>query len=187
MVGLPLTFPALSGPALLLVALPLGALLLLAWALHRLRLARRARRRGRVLASDGTPGKGTPLWVSERYGLRGRPDEIRQVRGALVPVEIKSRPRPARGPFLSHHVQLEAYCLLLEEATGVPPPFGLLVYGDGSEWEVPWDARARSEVLSLLAEVRSPYEGETDPGWSKCGACRYRPHCEGARSVGHRG
>ncbi len=126
------------------------------------------------------------MWVSGRFGLRGRPDEIRQVRGALVPVEIKSRPRPARGPFLSHQVQLQAYCLLLEEATGVPPPFGLLVYGDGSEFEVPWNAHARSEVLSLLQEIRSPYGGEADPAWSKCGACRFRANCDGARSVGHR-
>ncbi len=101
-------------------------------------------------------------------------------------MEIKSRSLPPRGPFLSHQVQLWAYCLLLEEVTGDPPPFGLLVYGDGSELEIPWDARARSEVLSLLHRVRSPYGGEADPGWAKCGACVYRPHCDGAGSVGHR-
>lgn len=184
--GLPLSLPAFPGAGFVLVVVPLVALVILTWVLFRLRAAGRARRRGRILASDGTPGAGTPLLVSERYGLRGRPDEIRQVRGALVPVEIKSRSLPPRGPFLSHQVQLWAYCLLLEEVTGDPPPFGLLVYGDGSELEIPWDARARSEVLSLLHRVRSPYGGEVDPGWAKCGACVYRPHCDGAGSVGHR-
>jgi CRISPR-associated exonuclease Cas4 len=185
-VGIPLNLPAPQGSGPLLLVVPLVALVILAWALFRVRAARRARRRGRLLASDGTPGAGTPLLVSERYGLRGRPDEIREVRGSLVPVEIKSRPSPPRGPFPSHRVQLLTYCLLLEEVTGASPPFGLLVYGDGSELKVPWNAQARNEILSLLDRVRSPYQGEADPGWAKCGACRYRPYCEGARRAGHR-
>ena len=55
---------------------------------------------------------------SRRYGLVGRPDYLVQMRDGgrrfVVPVEVKSRARPAR-PYDSHVLQLGAYCLLVED------------------------------------------------------------------------
>ncbi len=97
---------------------------LTAWALHALSERRDDNARGRLVAVD----VGRPATLrSERYGLVGRPDELRRLRdGRVVPVEFKSRSTPPRGPTPSHVVQVRAYCLLVAETTGVAPPFGIL-------------------------------------------------------------
>ena len=119
-----------------------------------------------------------PTMESARYRLRGRPDELRRAPdGRLVPVEIKSGPAPRGGPHASHRAQLLAYCLLVEKAYGAPPPYGILCYGDGTEFRVMWDAHARVEVLEGLGRLGSLYLGEADPAPSKCGACRFGRTC----------
>lgn len=180
---LPLNLPTPSLPldGKLVVGLVLLALVLLS--LHRLRRARRARRRGRVLSADGQPSAPARLLRSPRYGLSGRPDELLRTReGLLVPVEIKSRAAPTTGPFPSHRAQLWVYCLLVEEETGTPPPYGLLLYGDGREFRVPWDREARRTLLAYLSALRSPYTGALDPSPGKCARCPFSPFCEGAHA-----
>ena len=119
-----------------------------------------------------------PQMESARYHLRGRPDELRRAPdGRLVPVEIKSAPAPRGGPLPSHRAQLLAYCLLVEEHLGRPPPYGVLCYGDGTEFRVTWDARARAEVLAGLARLGKLYMGEADRSIGKCRACRFRDIC----------
>ena len=99
----------------------------------------------------------------------------------MIPVEIKSGRTPRGGsPFPSHRVQLLAYCLLIEENLGSIPPYGLLIYGDGTEFRVPWGAADRAEVLDVIASWRRPYRGEMDPSPGKCARCSYRPVCPGA-------
>lgn len=179
-----------------------------------------------VVAVDRAPGgsatpaiariAAVPTFVSARYRLRGRPDELRRApdgrlvpveitydgsarsggsarieelrpwgeRGLLVPVEIKSHLPPIGLPYRSHRIQVLAYCLLIEETFGVPPPHGVLVYGDGSEVRVPWDSSSRDEVLEVLNRLRGSYRGEMDPSRGKCVRCRFRVACPGARSVG---
>ena len=164
----------------------LGLLVVWGWALRRLRRALRGRAGGRVVATDGG-GTGLPgTWLeSRRLRLRGRPDEIRRgPDGRYFPVEIKSRPAPHGAPLASHRLQLLAYCALLEEATGVPPPFGLLVYGDGREIRVPWDPKARRELSQALARIRGPYRGEMRPAYPRCSVCRFRSGCPGAQEAG---
>ena len=74
---------------------------------------------GSVVYSDTAEWQETeePL-RSRRYGLVGRPDYLVQMRDGgrrfVVPVEVKSRARPAR-PYDSHILQLAAYCLLVED------------------------------------------------------------------------
>ena len=164
-----------AGGLVLLGALAAALLLVVGGLeLHRL-LA--GRRHGRLESVDD----GRPLGrlVSERYRLVGRPDELRRrPDGRPVPVEWKSRASPRGGPPWSHRVQVKAYCLLLEDVTGFPPPYGVLRYRDGREYVVPWDARARDEVLELRRALARPYDGRADPSYGKCAGCRWRPGCD---------
>jgi CRISPR-associated exonuclease Cas4 len=140
-------------------------------------LRRRAaeRRLGELVAIDA--GRAATL-RSRRYRLVGRPDELRRRRdGAVVPVELKRRPAPREAPFASHRLQVEAYCLLVEETFGRPPPFGVLRYRD-REVVVPWDRSARREVLAALEAATAPYDGRAEPGEAKCAACRWSGGCD---------
>lgn len=162
---------------ILLVALGLGLAGVVACATGALALRRRAadRRLGALVAIDA----GRPATLrSERYRLVGRPDALRRrPDGRLVPIELKHRSLPRRGPYPSHLVQLGAYCLLVEETTGVAPPFGLLRYRDG-EVEVPFDAELRRTVLAALAAAKAPYDGSADPSPAKCAGCPWSPRCD---------
>lgn len=115
---------------------------------------------------------------SERYGLAGRPDELREGRGGrLIPVEWKHRAAPWRGAFFSHTVQVWAYCLLIEEETGHAPPFGVLRYTDAQE-TVPWNPAARSALLAIRREALAPYDGRADPSPAKCARCAWSERCD---------
>ncbi|MHB8351922.1 MAG: CRISPR-associated protein Cas4 [Thermoplasmata archaeon] len=141
----------------------------------------RGRRLGRLIGVDLADRPGA-LYRSERWRLSGRPDEIRErPDGTLLPVETKSGAAPGRGPHPSHRIQVLAYCLLLEEATGRRPPFGVLRYGDGSEWSVPYDAAARRWLLEVRRALDRPYAGAAAPSRAKCAHCAFREICD--RSV----
>lgn len=134
------------------------------------------RRLGALVAVDAGDAV---LLRSPRYRLSGRPDMLRRGRdGRTIPIELKSRPTPPRGPPPSHRAQVAAYCLLVEEATGVSPPFGVLRYSDGGEFRVPWDRPARAELLRLRAELDRPYDGRATPSPAKCAGCPWRAVCD---------
>lgn len=140
--------------------------------------ARRSAHLGRLRAVDAV-GHPAPVLRAPRWKLAGRPDMVREAAdGTLFPVELKSGPAPRRGPPRSHRVQVEAYCLLLEEATGRSPPFGVLRYGDGEEFRVPWGARERAELWALRRELDRPYDGRATPSAGRCGRCRWRGACD---------
>lgn len=142
-----------------------------------LRAVGRERRHGSLRSVDaGAPR--API-VAASLGLVGRPDELRELAdGRPVPIELKSRSGPRSGPLASHRVQVEAYCLLVEAATGRSPPYGVLRYGDGTEWEIPWDAAARARTTARLRAVRRPYDGAATPSPAKCRGCGYRGRCD---------
>lgn len=166
--------PALNGTTIA-VALVLLGLLLAAWAVRALSARRRDRSLGTLVATDA--GSSTRL-RSHRYRIQGRPDELRQAPdGRLVPVEHKSRSAPAGGPPRSHLVQVWAYCLLVEETTGRPPPFGVLRYAD-REFRVPWDGSARAELLALRRELDRPYDGRATPSSGRCARCPWVGSCD---------
>ena len=147
-----------------------------------LAVRRREGELGHLVSVDEGPGR-TPLLRSDRYAMAGRPDEVRRLRdGRQVPVELKSRSTPRGGPPRSHRVQVWAYCLLLEETTGVPPPFGILRYSDGGEFHLTWDRSARSELLALRNELLQPYDGRATPSVARCSRCPWRDACD-ARAV----
>jgi CRISPR-associated exonuclease Cas4 len=157
-----------------------AAMLLLVVAVGVLARTARGRRFGRLVSVDVQAG---PPLRSVRYRLVGRPDELRRLPdGRPVPVEWKSRSAPLGGPPHSHTVQVWAYCLLLEDVTGMTPPFGVLRYGDGTEFRVEWDAPARSAILALRREVDRPYDGRATPSVARCRRCRWFESCD-ARSA----
>ncbi len=146
------------------------------FALRALLARRRDRARGELVAIDA--GDSVTL-RSARYRISGRPDALRRrPDGRVVPIERKSRSAPAGGPPFSHRVQVWAYCLLVEETYGAPPPFGVLRYGDGTEYEVRWEPAARAELLRLREELDRPYDGRATPSRAKCARCRWVAGCD---------
>lgn len=91
--------------------------------------------------------------ISRRYGLVGKPDYVlRLASGALIPVEVKSRRRPAQLP--RHHLlQLATYCLLVEETAKQTPPHGLLHYADAT-LQIPFTPELRRAVLETAEAIR---------------------------------
>ena len=61
--------------------------------------------------------------VSLRHGLTGKPDYLVETDDGLVPVEVKSRECPRSGPYAGDAAQLTAYCVLVEDTTGVAQAF----------------------------------------------------------------
>lgn len=164
-----------------LIVLGIGALLFVV-SVRALAHRARGRRRGTLLSVDRMDRSQPPM-VSERYRLVGRPDELRRSRdGAVIPVELKRRGTPPHGPPASHAVQVEAYCLLVEETTGRAPPYGILRYSDGGEFRIPWDGAARRRVFAIRAAVDTPYGGQATPSRSRCARCSWRNGCD-ARAV----
>jgi CRISPR-associated exonuclease Cas4 len=158
-----------------IVVLVVGFVVLVAAA--RALLARhRESRFGPLVAVDA----GRPMTLrSERYRISGRPDLVRRLPdGRRVPIELKSRAAPPAGPLPSHRTQVAVYCLLLEESTGVAPPFGVVRYGDGVEFRVPWNPAARAELLRMRAALDRPYDGRATPSPAKCGRCGWRSVCD---------
>jgi len=164
-----LTIPVVAG------VVALAGLVLTAWALRALSQRRDDLARGRLVAVDA----GRPATLrAERYRIVGRPDEMRRLAdGRLVPIEFKRRTTPFRGPPPSHVVQVRAYCLLIEETTGVAPPYGVLRYSDG-EFRVRWDDRARRELLALRNELLRPYDGRATPSGARCARCPWSGVCD---------
>ncbi len=171
--------PVLLSLALILLLLGLALL----WSGRRKRAAT-GLPAGDVIYSD------TGMWqkvheplLSRRYGLVGRPDYLVQVkeRGkqVTVPVEVKSRKRPAR-PLDGHILQLGAYCLLVEDTYKTQPPYGLLHYADAT-LRIPFDKDLRRAVLDAADEVRrarsTPDVQRQHDEPARCRGCGYRHAC----------
>jgi len=92
-----------------------------------------------------------PLF-SRTYRLTGKPDYLVREGRRIIPVEVKSRAAPAE-PYLSHVMQLAAYCLLVEDVLGSAAPFGYVHYRDRT-FKVEFSGALRAELLQLLREMR---------------------------------
>jgi CRISPR-associated exonuclease Cas4 len=136
---------------------------------------------GAVIQSD------TGVWLPQseplydpELRLTGRPDYlVRQHDGSLVPVELKSAKAP-REPHEGHMLQLAAYCLLVESATGARPEYGILQYQDKA-FAVDYTPELEEDLLDLLAEMHEDlFADDLDRDhndWQRCARCGVRPHC----------
>ena len=164
----------------------LAALLLLALAVLAFWWSARQRRnlglpRGQIVYSDmGVWERCHQPLYSERYRLTGKPDYVVRQGRALVPVEVKPS-RQTSQPYPSDVLQLAAYCLLLEEANGQSPPYGLLRYRDQT-FRVPYTRALRNRLLALLDEMRQQAAAADVPPnhreQRRCLGCGHREHCE---------
>ncbi len=136
---------------------------------------------GRVIYADtGRWQRAEAPLISRRWGLVGRPDYLVRHGRELIPVEVKSGPRPVQ-PYPSHLLQLAAYCLLVEDWAGLRPSYGLLRYDDAT-LEVPFDDALRQTVLEIVAELRRALtradvaRSHNEP--ARCRGCGLRHACE---------
>lgn len=137
----------------------------------------------RVVAADMDAARSLqrPLF-SRRYLLTGKPDYILQLHGQMIPVEVKPG-RHAPAPYQSDLMQLAAYCLLLEEETGRPPPYGLLRYAK-TTFRLTYTPAVRDQVLAIVAEMQATLDAadcarsHSEP--RRCAACGFRDICDEA-------
>ncbi len=94
-----------------------------------------------------------PLY-SGRYQLTGKPDYLIETKKELIPVEVKSTHLKGDDPYLSHKLQLAAYCLLVEDVLGVRPSHGILKYSN-TTMRLPFSDGLRAELLDTLAAMRA--------------------------------
>ena len=167
----------------LVALLILTLVLVIIWAIYRA-LSPKALP-GPVVAVDGSVTSATVGRVatmsSQIHGLVGRPDELRRSPdGRVVPVEVKSSrgPPPGRPPYFSHVLQFYAYCQIVEDRYGAAPPYGLMIYSDGTPRRVAWDGRARQELADWVVRFRGPYGGDALPTVPKCRSCAYLSVCD---------
>jgi CRISPR-associated exonuclease Cas4 len=164
---------------LLALSLAVGGVALLVW-------SRRAYRQtglppGRVIAADTSRWRRaeSPL-ISRRWGLVGRPDYLMATADGMIPVEVKASRRPA-APYLSHLLQLAAYCLLVEETSGRRPPYGILHYSDAT-LAIPFDDALRQSLIETMAALRRdetrPVVARSHAEAERCRRCGVRYACD---------
>lgn len=163
------------GLALLLVALLLGI-----WAV-RVRHATGLPWAPVVYQDTGGHAPEKPL-LARRIGLVGRPDYLINVRGQTVPVEVKPGRRAGR-PYESDLMQLAAYCVLVEETSGVAPPYGLLRYAEHT-FRLDYTEQLRDEVLAMLDEMRAGLDDvdceRSHDDAHRCLGCGFFEQCDQA-------
>jgi CRISPR-associated exonuclease Cas4 len=134
--------------------------------------SRRGLSEGRTIDLDGQN------LYSARYGLAGRPDRVFDDGGMPIPEEWKS----ARRVHDSHRAQMAVYFLLLEEGTGLRPPYGVIVTGDGRREIVRNTDELRAWVLGIAGQLRAARRQVAEiiqvrQPPVKCRSCGMREHC----------
>jgi CRISPR-associated exonuclease Cas4 len=166
--------------ALILLVLALGLALLLYLVIGHAERQGRSRLGldGGVIVAADDSRLGAPTLRSSRLGLIGRPDHLVRAGDALIPVEQKPSARRLQP---SHAMQLAAQCLLVEEAYGVRPPFGIVVLADGIREKVLFTRDLERRLLQTMADMRDLIATEIEPGprWvaPKCQACSFVETC----------
>jgi len=132
---------------------------------------------GRIVYTDlDKPAE--PLF-SEQLRLTGKPDFIAYFKRQYIPVEVKTG--VTKSPYRNHVLQLAAYCLLVEEKYNEIIPFGVLVYGGGRQFRIPFVAFLKRQVITIMEEMRTQLASGTIQRnhnlIAKCQNCSMRVHC----------
>ena len=108
---------------------------------------------GEIIYEDSS-GKNSRVLVSERYGLRGKPDYLLEDASGIIPVEVKSGMMPQGGrPYRSHLLQLAVYFVVVEDALQKRPLYGLIRYRNGSI-RVENTDELREDLLNVVRQMR---------------------------------
>ncbi len=148
---------------------------------------------GRKRKKSGLPGgeiiyADSRLWqrVTEPYfdshlRLSGKPDFVIKQGHTSIPVEVKTGRTPS-APYDSHIFQLAAYCVLIDRATGLRPPYGILHYPERT-YKIDFTGELEDSLLDLLKEMHSrekfsngvPRSHESE---ARCRKCGFRKVCD---------
>lgn len=120
--------------------------------------------------------------IARRLRLVGKPDYLLEIRGRIVPVEVKPGRRADR-PYESDLMQLAAYCVLVEETSGAAPPYGLLRYAERT-FRLDYTEQTRDDLLAILDEMREALadadcERSHDDA-RRCASCGFYEQCADA-------
>ena len=136
---------------------------------------------GTAIASD-TAENPSPILISRRYGLKGRPDALLQTPAGVIPIERKQSRTPPQ-PHEGDIIQAAVYCLLVEETYGRTPPF-MRIHYPGRWFDVPFTPQHRELVVSASTQLRSARTaGLCDRSHhirAKCRSCAQRSNCDQA-------
>ncbi len=117
-------------------------------------------------------------YLSERFGLVGRPDAVVEEDGFFIPIERKAFGKRPRDKDVA---QLLVYCRLIEEEYGVRPPHGYLIIGpQAKRFKVVNVAEKQLWIDTILEQMRSVLLGGAcvaTPQRKKCEACAVRASC----------
>ncbi len=135
---------------------------------------------GRIIYADSkTWGKPEKPYYDPRSGLTGKPDYVVKQGKHLLPVEVKSAYAPPE-PYASHLMQLTAYCLLIERATGNRPPYGLLRYRNRT-FAIDYTPEREEALLEIMDEMRRlETRGRVSRSHEesfRCSRCGYAKNC----------
>ncbi len=83
--------------------------------------------------------------------MAGRPDRLFRDGEATIPEEWNSGNRV----YDNYGAQLATYFILIEEDTGIAPPCGVIVLGDGSRVEVRNTTELRGWALGAAGKIRA--------------------------------
>jgi len=115
--------------------------------------------------------KDSEEFISEKYGLRGKPDYVIEKDGEFIPVEEKTG-RVPKGPLFSHMIQIIAYCMLIEDSMKKKPPYGILKY-NGNVYRITYDENLKEVVMQLRENLlHAMKKGEAHRNHSREGKCR---------------
>ncbi len=119
-----------------------------------------------------------PLYDAQRR-LTGKPHYIVRQKDVYIPVEVKSS-QVSDAPYDTHVYQLMAYCVLVERAYGVRPPYGLLHYPRRT-FSIEYTPEMENNVLDLLEEIRTATKKtellRSHNSAPRCARCGYRGMC----------
>lgn len=93
--------------------------------------------------------------ISEKYGIRGKPDYILCIDDDFIPVEEKTADLVS--PPLSHVIQITAYCMLVEDKYGKSPPYGIIKYKN-SQFKIPYEMRWKKMVIEMRKKMLKDLE-----------------------------
>jgi CRISPR-associated exonuclease Cas4 len=140
---------------------------------------RERRRSLRTYGLDGGERQFDVELASQELGLRGKIDLVVRRDDEVIPVEYKDS---AGGAGRHFQVQLAAYGLLLEHATGLPAPRGFLYFIPlRRSRPVELDDQLRDDARAAIAGLQRMIARETMPEptpWrQRCQDCEFRRFC----------
>jgi CRISPR-associated exonuclease Cas4 len=141
---------------------------------------------GRIIYADTSQWSPVekPLY-SASLGLTGKPDYLVHVGEYIVPVEVKSS-HTGQSPYDSHVFQLTAYCILVEQAFGKRPPYGILHYPAGKnaartftiEFTPPLESAVRDTISQIQTITLRKGVDRSHASPARCARCGFRHACD---------